>query len=177
MPNLIDEAAAKGASAIQAAAARMHGMSGVFRTLVKEHGEAEMLLKRAQATDDAEKQRELWRRIRVELLSHEKAELEAVYAELGRHEIMRETIRRHNDDAERLQAAITRVDTAEYGTEPWSDALKALVSSVEKHVEEEEREYLPLAMRVVNRDAAEEMDERFSAIKKSFVATLTGGQY
>lgn len=170
MPNPLERAAAKGAGATKAAAARVKGLYGVFNTLAKEHAEASVLLNRAEGASDAAKQRDLWRKLRAELLSHEQGELKEVYSTLAEHQMMQDVVSRHESQAQQLESAIASVDGAAYGTEAWKGAVKALHELVKAHVDEEETEFFPLATDVMDKKSAEAVDERFKQTKKSIMA-------
>jgi len=175
MPNPIEEAMAKASGAARDVAARIKGLYGVFSTIAAQHGEARALLKRLESEDDADKQSDVWRKLRVELLSHERAELAEVFPELGRFPQLQDLVRRHGADATVLEDAIADVDAAAYGSEQWEAALSSLKDLLEHHIEEEEEEYFPRATDFIDKDAAAELDERFQAARKSFLVELQKG--
>ena len=77
MPNRMDHAIAKTKGTVKAVKARFEGLTGVFATLAKQHGEAGSLLHAVVA--DRSKREELWPQIRTALLSHERAEMRVIY--------------------------------------------------------------------------------------------------
>ena len=172
MPNRMEKIAAEGAGIAKATSARLKGLYGVFNTLAKQHGEASVLLNRAESTDDAEKQQDIWNKLRAELLSHEQGELSEVYPELGKHQMMQNVARRHASEARQLESAIASVDAASYGTESWKSAIGALHELVKKHVDEEEKEFFPLATDVMDEHTADVVDQRFKAAKQAAMQKL-----
>lgn len=163
MPNPLEQTAAKGKGAFKAAGARLKGLTGVFNTLVEQHGEVSALLQRASKTSDADKQRDLWTKLRRELLSHERAEVSEVFPRLAQHPELQDIMPQHDADAEKLEAAIERVDAATYGTVEWSKRLAQLEDLVTDHVAEEEQAWFPRAADVVDKQVAKELDDRYKA--------------
>lgn len=172
MPNPMEKIAAEGAGVAKAAGARIKGLYGVFNTLAKEHGEASALLSRAEKADDAAKQKDLWKKLRPELLSHEEGESSEVYPTLQQYEIMQAAVAEHESEVQQLEEAITKVDAASYGTVEWTRSIEALHLLVKQHAEKEEQEFFPRATEVVDKDMAAAIDRRFKAVKKSVMDKL-----
>jgi hypothetical protein len=83
MPNAVERVVAKGTGVAKAVNARLEGLTGVFMHLANEHGQVSALLRDLEASDDAEKREDLWNTIRLELISHERAELAVVFPVLA----------------------------------------------------------------------------------------------
>src|SRR5687767_1231587 len=62
------------------ASTTLRPLAGVFETLAEQHRQILYLLRRASSTRGRAKRRELWTQARRQLLSHERAEEQAVYA-------------------------------------------------------------------------------------------------
>lgn len=172
MAHPIDEATAKTAGAARAVKSRFKGLVGVFTTLAKEHGEAKHLLKRAMNTSDTDKQRELWRTLRADLLSHERAELIEVYTALDRHAELAEIVARHRREARDLEVALDAVDTASYGTSDWTRALGTLEALVNEHARVEEEDFFPRASEVLDKQTIQGLDQRYQTRKAAILAEL-----
>jgi len=99
MPNRMEEMASKAMGKAKEGKAAASGLTGVFRTLAKQHGEVSALLKRAKSSDDPEKRAELWQEIRVELLSHERGEMREVYPVLRKYPEIRPLAEHHDREA------------------------------------------------------------------------------
>ena len=172
MTNPIDEATAKTAGALRAVKSRFLGLTGVFTTLAKEHGEVKHLLERAKRTSDPQKQRELWPKLRVELLSHERAELLEVYPALERYPDLAAIVTRHRREARDLEAAIDVIDSASYGTAEWMTALDTLEELVSEHARVEEEEFFPRACEVLEKPDIQALDRPFLMRKATIMAEL-----
>jgi hemerythrin superfamily protein len=159
MPNTMEEMASKAAGKAGAARAKMKGLHGIFVRLAEEHKQAAALLKRALASDDAAKRADIWSQLRRELLSHERAELRAVYPSL---ETTPESIsEQHAEDAQTLESLIAEVDAQPHDSESWKKSLEELKSVIEEHVELEEEYFFPKMQDAVGKDLAKQIESRY----------------
>ncbi|HEY4180067.1 MAG TPA: hemerythrin domain-containing protein [Kofleriaceae bacterium] len=160
MPNRIDSIKAKTAGTAKAVKAKVEGLSGVFNTLAKQHAEAKSLLENLQK--NPEKKADLWPEIRTALISHERAEIRAVYPVLGRYAELHTLTARHNAEADQLEALVGRVDT----NVDWRPAFDELVSTVIAHAEEEELTIFPKALEIIGKESAKDLDTYFQTAQK-----------
>src|SRR5690606_23901841 len=130
------------------------------------------LLMRAKSTNDPAKQQDIWQKIRVELLSHERAELAEVYPELEKYADTRDIALRHQAEAEQLETAVQRVEATSFGTDDWHQSLRSLTDLVKHHVDEEEKSFFPRAMGTLDKDIARDLDQRFRLTKDAIKAEL-----
>jgi hypothetical protein len=172
MPNPFEELGAKGFGAAKAAAAAVKGLTGVFSTIVKEHGEVTLLLERTKASDDPGKRLDLWSKIRVELMSHERAELEVLYPVFRDHPQTRSFADDHERESAALEEAIVDLDGVDTASDLWSTKLDSLIGLVKHHVDEEENHYFPEAVQVLGKDVSHELDGRFKARKEAAIEQL-----
>ena len=172
MTNPIDEATTKTAGALRAVKSRFRGLTGVFTTLAKQHGEVKHLLERATRTEDPDKQREIWPKLRVEILSHERAELLEVYSALERYADLAEIVTRHRRDARDLEVSIDVLDTAPYGSAEWATAMRTLHGLVTEHARMEEEEFFPRVVEVLDKSETQALDEPFQQRKATIMAEL-----
>jgi hypothetical protein len=167
MPNSIEQLTSKVAGKAGAISARARGLTGVFNRLAEQHKEAASLLKRAEVTSDPEKRWDLWNTIRAELLSHEQGELREVYPAFDRHVSLRNIVEEHADDADLLETTIKELDEIDVTSDAWGVALKRLIAAVERHAEEEEREFFPRAQDVLGKNETSALEQRFLAVQES----------
>jgi len=169
MPSRTDEAISKGMGAVKSAKAFTKGLVGVFKTLMKQHGEVSALLRRVQSNED--KRADLWPKIRHELLSHEGGEVRVVYPALSAIPETRDLADRHQQDADRLEAQIERLQQIPIASAEWGQQFDQLVTLVEQHVAEEESEIFPRAQEALGEDRARELEAPFMAAKQSLMAS------
>jgi len=166
----MDSMIAKGSGVANAIDARLHGLSGVFKTLAEQHGEVGALLKRVRANPD--KRADLWPKIRQELLSHEKGELREVYPVLRQYAETRAMAERHDQEASALSALIDRLDAIAISTNEWGAQFDQLVDMVMRHVDEEEHQIFPAAMKALGAERAKEIEPRFLAAKQQLAQSM-----
>src|SRR5262249_3177331 len=101
MPNRTDQVVSKAMEAEKALKATVKGLTGVFKTLMEEHGALAALLRRVQGSDSL--RLELWPEIRSELLAHERGERSVVYAALREFDDTRAIAERHDEETAQLE--------------------------------------------------------------------------
>lgn len=172
MANSFEQVTAKAMGTVNAVKAGFNGLRGVFLHLAEEHGEVGSLIKRVRNTAEGDVRRDHWPQIRLELLSHERAESQEIYPLLEDYDSTRAVARLHAEESQQLEAAIARVDALDPSTAAWGDAFEALAVLVEQHVEEEEGDFFPKAQIALGEEKSEALLERFEAAKKAAKAQL-----
>lgn len=142
------------------------GLTGVFKTLAKQHSEAGALLKKAEGTSEPAKRAEQWKNIRVELLSHEKAEMREVYPVLRQHPETKALAEEHDREAKDLEAMIMQLDKTDASSSEWLNLLHKITDAVQRHAKEEENEIFPKAQQAIGKPEAERLDARFQQTQK-----------
>jgi hypothetical protein len=170
MPNRTDQILSKGMGAVKAVKATFEGLKGVFRKLAEQHGEVDALLRRVSS--DADKRGDLWPKIRLELLSHERGELREVYPVLRQHLETRPFADQHDREAGELEQAIERVNMCEMSSPQWGELFDELCNLVRSHVEEEETLIFPKAQETLGDDVAKELEPKFLAAKKAVMEAV-----
>ncbi|HYP89674.1 MAG TPA: hemerythrin domain-containing protein [Polyangiaceae bacterium] len=166
MPNAVERAASELAGVAKDVKAGFKGLTGVFMHLMEEHGKVGALVKRVSLTSDIEVRSKLYPTIRSELKSHEQGELKAVYPELSAYPETAAIAAAHAHHASELEAAIAELDALSFNSAGWTSAFERLAKLVEEHVAIEEKEYFPLAQKVLGEERAKEMLPAFEAAKK-----------
>lgn len=171
MANHIDTLLSKGRGKIKAMKARLDGVVGVFRTLTEQHGEVESLL--GSVRHDPDKRQDLWPKIRTDLLSHCRAEVQEVFPALRAHEPTRALADQHDAEAREIEQLIAEIDANEISSAAWGKLFERLADTVEAHANEEETEIFPIAQSVLGAERAKQLDERFLAAQQRIAASLT----
>ncbi len=173
--NTFEKAAAKTAGAAKVIKAEFKGIKGVFKRLMQEHGEVGSLMSRVSKSSDVKVRRELYPKIRTELLSHERGELVEVYPVLSRHPATREIAAEHEREAGVLEATIRELDAIEITGATWGAAFEHLFEMVKQHVADEEGKYFPKAQGVIGEDEAEALDGLYQSAKKAAAEEIESG--
>jgi hemerythrin superfamily protein len=171
MTNKLEELASKAVGAAKAAKATFEGLNGVFRHLVREHGEVSALLLRLKASSDPKVRGELWPAIRKELLAHEQGEKREVYPAFRGSSDTQSMADEHDKDAEDLEEAIEELTATAVDSHEWQPTLERLIQLVEEHVRDEEEVYFPIADRVF-KDRSDDMLQRFERAKSEAMRQL-----
>jgi hypothetical protein len=164
-----EKAASKIMGAAKQIKAAVEGVTGVFKELMREHGEATALLLRIKSTSDIAMRQELFPKLRVELLSHERAELAEIYPVFREHKDLSGYAEMHEQEASALERLILRLDATPFEDVGWAAALSELAEAVSRHVKEEENKFFPAASRILGKTVTEAMTPRYEAKKESFM--------
>lgn len=166
MPSRTEEIASKAMGQMKNVKGTVEGLSGVFKHLMKEHGEVSALIHRVKMSDDPEVRRDLFPKIRKELLSHEKGELNEVYPELKNHAETRSIVAQHEREAQQLEQHIREVHEMGYDDPRWEASFGRLADLVKQHVSEEEGEFFPKAQKVLGDEKADALTSRYERAKQ-----------
>jgi hypothetical protein len=152
-----------------------HGLSGhtgIMRKLAEEHGEVSALLSRCKKAETAADRRELFSKIRLELLAHAKAEQEIFYSRLKEFDATRELAEHGEDEHHEMEDMIDRLYTMGYEGDDWAELFEELDSSVRDHVKEEESEMFDGAEQVLTRNELEALATMYIAAKNQELVRL-----
>lgn len=155
-----EEARAGIKGAAKQAKTALKGQTGIFDTLAKEHGLVSSLMNQVRE-GDVETRRQLFPKIRAELISHAHAEEEEFYSVLLGYEETREIALHSMDEHEEIERLVDEIDSVEVESEAWMRAFEQMRERVEQHVQEEENELFPLARDALERAELAELDDRF----------------
>ncbi|HEY1550098.1 MAG TPA: hemerythrin domain-containing protein [Kofleriaceae bacterium] len=175
MANPIDIVASKARGLEKSMEAHRDGLVGVFQTLAKQHGEVASLIERLR--NDASKRESLWPLIRVALIAHERAELEAVYPVLEVIVGLRGYVERHAIEANDLENRIMQLEGSLFQGDTWMSQFDELGDAVTAHAAEEEHEIFPAALAAIDEHHAKQLDDRFKAAHKRERALLEKTQH
>jgi hypothetical protein len=150
----------------------LEGLTGLFQTLAKEHGEAGALLKRAaQSSNDGEWKR-LFPNVRAQLLAHERGELAVLYPKLLAREETRRLAEDHNREADEMETLVEALHQSGFGDSEWASRVHKLVEAVEHHTTEEESSYFPQAQATLGKDVAKQLEAVYLSKKKEILSAL-----
>lgn len=173
MPSPIEQAATKIAGAAKATKATFEGLQGVFRKLAQEHGEVSALMLRVKNSSDPSVRDELFPKIRAELLSHERGELEVVYPKLAQHAQTQHIATEHERDAGDLRQQLEALAALGYEDAAWMQAFERLFETVQNHAKTEEQAYFPEAQEALGGGVSNSLQERFETVKKRALGELS----
>lgn len=156
-----------------AAKAIIEGRGGIFRRLAEEHGEVNALMQRVMASSaDSDARRELFPKIREELIAHAEAEQAEFYAKLNQFDKTRDLMPQSEDEHAEIERMLDELQASDSSQPIWMDTFKQLVHKVTTHVDREENEIFPRADEVLSEDQANDIEKRFDQAKIAKKAQL-----
>jgi hemerythrin superfamily protein len=146
----------------------------IFDELRAEHEQLAILLDRIASGGNGgvDVRRELFPRLRAELIAHGRAEEAELYAALERHDDTSELAAECIDDHRELEELLGRLDAMRLDDDEWPLIFEDLKESVEQHVDDEEGEVFPTAQRTLDADELGGMQARFLARKRDALEDL-----
>lgn len=133
-----------------------------LQTLVNDHRKINDLFEALQRSDDAEKRRLLFQRLKVELDAHTQLEEDVFYPRLAQYEQLAEFLQSHYEGHQEMKEIIEEIEEIEVeadGKDPeqisklrdqLECALEDLIDVVSYHVEEEEEMLLPQVLSLLS---------------------------
>lgn len=170
MPHM-EQIAAKVVGKVKAAKGTLGGLHGVFTTLMDEHGQVSTLMMRVKTSDDVSTRRELWPKIRVELLAHERSEIAVLYPAYRAHPELAAMADEHDQDADELEEQIAEVNALDVGDPRWNERFDGLIELVQRHVTDEEHGYFREGNRIFGKQA-EALDQEYKQHKERLLQQL-----
>lgn len=162
----MSEFESKARGAAREAISVMKGHTGIFASLAREHGHLLSLLDQAIETSSETKRRALRDQIRLDLLSHTRAEEQTFYAELLGHAETRDLVEQSRDDHHKIWERLKQAFSEDGGPQQHRANLERLREVVEYHVTREENEIFPTAEEVIPSASGAQLAEHFAQIKE-----------
>jgi hypothetical protein len=144
----MEDVASKVMGKAKLAKGAIEGLSGIFTTLMEEHGQVGALLSRLKNSSDIALRRELWPEIRAELLSHEKGELLVLYPVYRAHPEIAHIAATHEREASQLAPLIDEIHAIDVADPRWGERFAVLAQRVHDHVTDEEVDFFREGNRV-----------------------------
>lgn len=161
----MSEFTAQARGALKQVTTLLKGQTGIYATLAKEHEEVTSLIEQAISTKSSEERQRLLEKIRVELLSHTRAEEKTLYDALSEFEETEtqtdESMSDHEQIEEMLREALSAPDMKSQ-----TEAIEVLREAIEYHIQEEENDLFLRAVEVLPTDHESHLDKQFKLLKQ-----------
>lgn len=115
---------------------------------------------------DSEARKELWPKLRDDLMDHAKAEERAFYAPLLANKSSQNLSSHSIKEHEEMEVLIDEIDAMDFSHTHWLQKVKNLQHFVEHHEDEEEKEVFPVAGRVLTDQEKQDMVSAFNQAKR-----------
>lgn len=158
------------------AAATMLGQRGILRTLKGEHAELRSLLRACARTHEhprgLTKRRTLFEEIRAQLMAHMETEEQELYANLAAIPEASGRVERDRRQHQGIDVLVQRLSLLDASTGEWMECMRELHEACDRHIDEEEGELFPMAMRHMSGEELDEMDRRYRREKQQRLGNL-----
>lgn len=146
----------------------------IFDRITKDHDHAREIMEKLKATTPrAEKtRRQLFDELKLEMWAHHKVEEAVFYSYLRQSTDMHGEAMEAYNEHHMANGVFEELDTFPVDSEEWGMKFKALCELVEHHMDEEEEDFFPSARKILSKDVAKLMGERFDARKRVVLAAL-----
>jgi hypothetical protein len=145
-------------------------------TLLKaDHDKMKKLLTEGESTTErGEKTRkELFEKIKSELMIHERIEEEIFYPALKSHPKAKDIVLESYEEHHVVDEIMGELEATDVTDETWGAKFKVMKENVEHHMQEEEGELFDQARQVFETDELEELGARMEELKKVGERVLT----
>jgi hemerythrin superfamily protein len=172
MPNPT-EVAGKIMGQAKSVASHLMGEHGIFARLKKDHGEVWVMVSRVASSSDVETRRELFPKIRKELLAHAKAEEQMFYPVTQQFGSTRDLTQHAIHEHHEIESMLEELLVADMSTSLWLERFKVFKDILSDHVKEEEGELFSNASEELSTEQAKAMEERFEELKRIELARIS----
>lgn len=138
----------------------------IFADLKADHDrQRDLLAKLGETSGDSPERRNLFDRLKVELMAHAAAEEESLYAAMLTNPDLRDDTRHSVSEHKEVDDLLGALVDTSMASGAWLARFKELRHRYEHHIDEEEREMFPAAAKSLSRAEAERLAEVFEARK------------
>lgn len=147
----------------------------IFSLIKTDHKNVKTLLKKLNATKESsgDTRDRLFKKIKTELVAHNKAEEKVFYSKLKATRSERVLIHEGKDEHGIGGQVLHRLEAMKSNTEAFSALAKVLKDLVEHHIEEEEGEVHPVARKEFSKEEARDLGTEFKTLKNEIKSELT----
>ncbi|WP_405569913.1 hemerythrin domain-containing protein [Winogradskyella sp. Asnod2-B02-A] len=123
----------------------------------------ELLDKLTQTTGDSEERKEIFKKLKKELILHANAEERHFYKPLIPSDMMQEHARHGIAEHHEIDELIEQLEDTEMDSSAWLKIAKDLKHKVEHHLEDEEHTFFQLSGKILSEKQKEELATKYNA--------------
>ena len=123
----------------------------------------ELLDKLTQTTGDSEERKEIFKKLKKELILHANAEERHFYKPLIPSDMMQEHARHGIAEHHEIDELIEQLEDTEMDSSAWLKIAKDLKHKVEHHLEDEEHTFFQLSGKILSDKQKEELATKYNA--------------
>lgn len=156
------EIAGEAMGKVKGAKQKLTGGEGIFERLATEHGEISTMIRRvAASTDESDVRKELFGKIRSELLAHSRAEEKEVYSRFRSIPELASRMNQSADEHHRIEAFLDQLAGMDITEDRWIEVFRDMMQLVQKHVTEEEQQVFPVAKKALSTEQSKELEDTY----------------
>lgn len=147
----------------------------IYDRIKKDHADArEVINKLKETTARAEKTRtELFGNLKLDLWAHHKVEEAVFYSYIRDTTPMNKEAYEGLNEHHIVNGLIEELDTFPVTSEEWGVKFGTLAEILDHHLKEEEDEFFKKAKKIISKEAADLMGQRFDSRKRVVLAAIT----
>lgn len=145
-----------------------------FTLLKRDHDEVAKLLQQCQSEGEKNSAKETFKKAAREIAVHSKLEETLIYPRLKEFDELSEQIDEAYEEHGDVEDLLEEMAELSPGDEEWTSNLVELIDTVEHHVQEEENEVFPVAMKLIGEDQAEDLGNAIAQEKKEMMSGSHG---
>lgn len=139
----------------------------IYQSLKQDHEIQRSLLDQlVETSGDTKKRAEIFSKLKSELSHHADSEERYFYVPLIKLDSTQEDARHGIAEHHEIDELVAEVEKADPSTSAWLQHAKNLEHKVKHHLEEEEKDYFPVAKKVLSTDRAEALGSEYEAFMK-----------
>ena len=138
----------------------------VFEHLMQEHAQAKEIM--AQLKEKPQKR--MFGQLKSALEQHLGGEEKVVYKAMDKYSELHTHVLEGIEEHRVVKRVLGEIDRLEPKDEKWQAKFKVLKEAVEHHIQEEEETVFPEAQQLIDQQAAEDLDVRYSEAEKKIAA-------
>lgn len=146
----------------------------IYEQLRRDHHEIRDVMADIESTSEraVKRRTELLHELKTRLLSHAKAEEVAFYRSILDDDVTHEQALEALEEHKIAETVLHELEEVDPGDDRWMAKFRVLRESLERHMDEEEKDIFQKAEKIVSRDEAEEMGDAFMAMRKEVFEEL-----
>ena len=136
----------------------------IYTALQKDHDiQRKLLDDLVDTSGDTEKRAELFKQLKVELAHHADSEERYFYVPLIKLDSTQDDARHGIAEHHVIDKLVAEVEAADPSSGAWLQHAKNLAHKVRHHLEEEEKDYFPVAKKVLSADRSSALGDEYQA--------------
>ena len=136
----------------------------IYTALQQDHDiQRKLLDELVNTSGDTKKRSELFRQLKAELAHHADSEERYFYVPLIKLDATQDDARHGIAEHHVIDELVAEVEAADPSTSAWLQHAKNLAHKVRHHLEEEEKDYFPVAQEVLSGDRATALGDEYQA--------------